>query len=438
MNYPQAIDFLYRLRLSGTKLGLENTFALSKLLGDPHRKLRFIHVAGTNGKGSTCAMLESIYRHAGLRTGLFTSPHLVSFAERIQVNRSCIPEEEVARLTRKIIDRLGGEHPEQWAFQPTFFEFVTVMALIYFEEQNCQLVIWETGLGGRLDATNIVTPLASVITNIQFDHQHWLGSTLSSIAAEKAGIIKPGRPTVTGAEQQAAIEIISRVAEKSNSRLVVLPPRAGFEGKIALRGEHQRRNAAVAIATVDLLQNEIPVTSEIVQRGLETVRWPGRLQLEEVKGTRFLLDGAHNPDGARTLAAALKSDFPDTEITLIAGFFGDKAWQEMCDVLVPLARSVWLVRLQSERCADPQMVQDYCRALAPGARTEIAAGLAAAIGQVSAGDLVVIAGSLHLVGESMEVLGIAPHRQSERDLNEWNAAGPRPQAAGSQSGAGKV
>src|SRR6266487_2854556 len=188
MTYQEAIQFLYDLRWFGLKLGLENTFKLAALAGNPQEKLRFIHVAGTNGKGSTCAMLESISRAAGLRVGLFTSPHLVSFRERIQVNR----------------------------------EFVTVMALKYFAEQKCDLVIWETGLGGRLDASNIVTPLASVITNIQFYHQQWLGHTRAEIAAEKAGIIKPGVPVVTATDAPEALEVIARTAREKNATMTVV------------------------------------------------------------------------------------------------------------------------------------------------------------------------------------------------------------------------
>ena len=182
MTYPQAIEFLYSLRLFGMKLGLENTLRLAAAVGNPQHCLRFIHVAGTNGKGSTCAMLESIYRAAGLRVGLFTSPHLVSFRERIQVNRAWIPEPELARIVADL-------RAKNAAAAITLFEFTTVLALVWFAEQKCDLVIWETGLGGRLDATNIVTPLASVITNIAFDHEQWLGDTLAKIAAEKAGII---------------------------------------------------------------------------------------------------------------------------------------------------------------------------------------------------------------------------------------------------------
>src|SRR3954466_977846 len=181
MTYAEAIQFLYDLRMFGAKFGLENTRKLAALAGSPQEKLRFIHVAGTNGKGSTCAMLESIYRAARLKVGLFTSPHLVSFRERIQVDRKMIGENEVAVLVDDLIYRTRVSRLE-----PTFFEVVTIMALRYFAAQCCDVVIWETGLGGRLDATNIVTPIASVITNVQFDHQQWLGNTIADIAREKA------------------------------------------------------------------------------------------------------------------------------------------------------------------------------------------------------------------------------------------------------------
>src|SRR5712672_3360153 len=233
MTYDEAIRFLYSLRWFGAKFGLAHTFKLAALVGNPQDKLRFIHVAGTNGKGSTCAMLESIYRAAGLRVGLFTSPHLVAFGERIQVNRQLISEADIIRLVEQMLPLLEEgwgpispsnppihsasitpplHHSITPSLHPTFFEVVAVMALRYFVEQKCDLVIWETGLGGRLDATNIVTPLASVITNIQFDHQKWLGDTLSSIAAEKAGIIKPGVPVVTAADASDALAVIKKMA----------------------------------------------------------------------------------------------------------------------------------------------------------------------------------------------------------------------------------
>src|ERR1041385_5310444 len=211
MTYPEAIQFLYDLRWFGLKLGLENTFKLAALAGNPQDKLRFIHVAGTNGKGSTCAMLESIYRASGLRVGLYTSPHLVSFRERIQVNRELIPEDDVVRF---VCEAQSWLSPFDAGQHPTFFEIVTVIALRHFAEQKCDLVIWETGLGGRLDATNIVTPLASVITNIGIDHSEWLGDTIEKIAAEKAGIIKPGVPVITAAAPGAGFEVIAAKARE--------------------------------------------------------------------------------------------------------------------------------------------------------------------------------------------------------------------------------
>ena len=264
MTYSEAIRFLYDLRLFGLKLGLENTFKLAALAGNPQNKLRFIHVAGTNGKGSTCAMLESIYRAAGLRVGLFTSPHLVSFRERIQVNRELISEADVVRLVAELreqcetgfqpVSTVKSPGPEQGDRRdgcPTFFEVVTVMALRYFAEQKCDLVIWETGMGGRLDATNIVIPLASLITNVQFDHQQWLGHTRAEIAAEKAGIIKPGVPVITTADVPEALEVIAKIAREKNARLTKVGQASSLSlatrtAALPLPGEHQKLNAALA------------------------------------------------------------------------------------------------------------------------------------------------------------------------------------------------
>ena len=281
MSYHDAIQFLYGLQLFGANFGLENTLKLAALAGNPQERLRFIHIAGTNGKGSTAAMLESIYRESGLRVGLFTSPHLVSFAERIQVNRSMISETDVARLVTEM---------EPWLKQfpadghPTFFEVIVVMALRYFAEQKCDLVIWETGLGGRLDATNIVTPLASVITNIQFDHERWLGHTLASIASEKAGIIKAGVPVITGTTEPEALVVIQDVATRKQSLLTLVTTDQTEhapldEIELPLLGWHQRLNAALALATVRVMQSTLPVSDDMMRRGLTRVQWPGRMQL---------------------------------------------------------------------------------------------------------------------------------------------------------------
>ncbi len=430
LTYLEAIQFLYSLRWFGAKFGLSNTLKLAELAGNPHQRLRFIHVAGTNGKGSTCAMLESVYRQAGLRVGLFTSPHLVSFGERIQVNRVCIPEDEVARLVGQM-QRLLKEFPVD--HHPTFFEVVTVMALVYFAEQDCELIIWETGLGGRLDATNIVTPLASVITNIHYDHQAWLGETLASIASEKAGIIKPGVPVVTGATSLEALDVIRGEASKHGAPLTIVSPSEARQPpldsiKLPLLGSQQRFNAAVALATVRTLQVAMPANEDVIRIGLSTLDWAGRLQVVVTpSGGKVLLDGAHNVDGAEHLAEALKQYFPESTITLVLGILRDKNWAAMCEILAPLATRIALVPVPSERSAEPHGLAEVCHSAHPGARVDEFPSLSAALAHAASDPFLVIAGSLYLVGEAMELLRISPAPAShERGLNEWQGTGAKP------------
>lgn len=425
MTYSEAIKFLYSLRLFGTKLGLENTFRLAAQAGDPHRELRFVHVAGTNGKGSTCAMLESIYRQAGWRTGLFTSPHLVSFRERLQVNREWIAEADVVRLVAEI--RRWVEGPLA-LMSPTFFEVITVMALRYFQEQRCEVVIWETGLGGRLDATNIVSPLASVITNIQLDHQKWLGSTLAQIAAEKAGIVKPGVPVLTATDEPEALQVIEEVARRTGSPLTRVtrndcarPPLDSVH--LPLLGEHQRINAALAVTTVRALTGALPVSENAIRKGLESVHWPGRLQRFDAPGGRvILLDGAHNPAGAGCLRDALERHYPGKAPTFILGILQDKDYTAMCGTLAPIARRVLLAPVHSERTASPLELQRVCTAFAPECQTTACGSLVEALEASKADPFVVITGSLHFVGEAMELLELLPGSAGERGLNEWDAA----------------
>ena len=292
VNYPEAIQHLLELNLFGTKLGLDNPRRLATRAGSPHERLRFIHVAGTNGKGSVCAMLESIYREAGLRTGLFTSPHLVSFRERIQVNRELIPEETVASLAAQLRD-FAAKFPKGQS--PTFFEVVVVMALCHFAEQACDIVLWETGMGGRLDATNIVTPLAGVITNIGLDHTRWLGKTHAAIAAEKAGIIKPHIPVLTTAGQPEVLAVIRAEAAKHSAQLIELGQTEEI-AELPLNGRHQQTNASLARAVVERLQAELPVAPGVIRNGLAKVHWPGRLQAVRHGEQTVMLDGAHNAE----------------------------------------------------------------------------------------------------------------------------------------------
>ncbi len=425
MSYTEAIQLLDSLRLFGASLGLDTTLRLAALSGQPQELLRFIHVAGTNGKGSTCAMLEGIYRAAGLRTGLYTSPHLVSFRERIQVGGRLITEEELARQVEAVWPLLESFPLER---RPTFFEVVTVIALRFFAEQHCDLVVWETGLGGRLDATNIVRPLASLITNVSLDHQAWLGDTLEKIAVEKAGILKPGVPALTTTGDPQSLEVIAIRARQLKCPLIIPDILSGERwtgGELPLLGEHQKVNAALALATVDILQPQIFVSAEDIRAGLAGVRWPGRLQMVSRPGGRtMVLDGAHNPAGVETLATSLAQIFPGTRPVLVLGCLGDKDWIWMCRRLAPLSGRIFPVPVCSDRRVSQRELADVCRLANPHAEVTACDRLADALARVDSEPLVVVTGSLYLVGEALELLGHVPSTERvERGLNEWGRRG---------------
>ncbi len=417
MTYPDAIKFLYDLQLFGARLGLDNTFRLAQLMGNPQSRLRFIHVAGTNGKGSTCAMLESIYRAAGLRVGLFTSPHLISFRERIQVNRQLIAEQQVieqVQAIREVLENFSKERP------PTFFEVVTVIALRYFAAEKCDLVIWETGLGGRLDATNIVRPLASVITNVQVDHEKWLGETIERIAAEKAGIIKMRVPVFTSAEDPIARGVMAATAASEQAPLFAISkPLDGID--LPLPGDHQRLNAALAKAVVRYLADQIPVNDETIRVGLQTVSWPGRLQLIQRGAQAILLDGAHNPAGAEMLRAAIQQHHAGKLPTLILGIMRDKDHVAMCNILAPIAKRIVACTVASDRTADAHQLAKQCALVNPDADVTTADSLEAAFQRTVNDAFVVVTGSLHFVGHALQLLCPTDY-PDERALNEYTLA----------------
>ncbi len=442
VTYAEAIAFLRSLQVFGVRPGLETTLELARRIGCPQDRLRFIHVAGTNGKGSVCAFLEAMHRHAGRRVGLYTSPHLVSFGERIQVDRAPIPEADVARWTERIRTELTQPLPD--GRMPTFFEFVTVMALGYFAEQSCDLVVWETGLGGRLDATNIVMPEASVITNIDLDHQQWLGATHEAIAAEKAGIIKPGRPVVTGAAPGRGAEVIAARARELGCALTLIGDGSVISGVatvdeaaawswatdghggnwpgLGLAGRHQRANAAVALATARVLNPSWPVFLQAMRAALETTHWPGRMQIcPRPGGGQWILDGAHNVAGAEVLRQGLEDLWPELRPVLVVGLLADKDWEAMVQVLAPLAARILTVPVKSSRTLSADLLASTCARVALGP-VEACTDLSDALARVRNSSHVVVAGSLYLVGEALELLDLAPGElPSERDLNEWKA-----------------
>jgi len=425
MTYREAIEYLYGLRWFGAKLGLENPRRLAALAGHPERRLRFIHVAGTNGKGSVCAFLESVYRRAGYRVGLFTSPHLVRFGERIQVNRELIPEAEVARLVEAMQPWLA-QFPRN--HHPTFFEVVTVMALLHFAARECEVVIWETGMGGRLDATNIVLPLASVITNIHYDHQRWLGYTLREIAAEKAGILKPGVPALTAADEPEALAVIRTRALELGCPFWVVGPEAAEAAwlrrlSLPLAGPYQRRNAALAAATVRVLQRELPVSQEALEEGLVQTTWPGRFQQVRLPGGReMVLDGAHNVGAMAAFCGALAERYPGVRPVVVLGVMADKDLEGIAREVAQVAGRVLCVPVPSERGADPVQLAAVCRRVAPELEVRPVESLAAALEEAAGAPLVVVTGSLYLVGAALEELGLAGgSSRDEKGLNTWTS-----------------
>jgi len=380
LTYSETIEQLHGIRLFGQRLGLETMRDLCRQLGHPERQLRFLHIAGTNGKGSVAAMCHAALTAAGYRTGLYTSPHLVSFCERFQINQQPIAEADVVRLVAELLPQPSA----------TFFEVVTALALRYFAEQHVEVVVWETGLGGRLDATNVVTPLVSVITNIGFDHMQYLGDTLEQIAGEKAGIIKPGIPVVTGVEG-AALEVIRRVAAEQHAPLTVVNRADAV--LTPLIGAHQVINSAIAVATLRSLN---------VPPNFATTRWPGRFQIVG----RYVLDGAHNPAAAEQLAVTLREQFPGKQIALVLGVLRDKDYAAACRILAPLAGTIACARVNSERTCDPGELAALCRAANPTAEVHAYPGVTEALAATNT-EVVVITGSLFLVGEAMTLLGVS-------------------------------
>ena len=365
MTYEEALSYIHSICWKGSKLGLDRTRELLGKLDDPQKELKFIHIAGTNGKGSTAAMLSSILEEAGYRVGLYTSPFINRFNERMQVNHQPIPDEELAALTEYV-----RPHADAMADSPTEFELITALAMVWFARQKCDIVVLEVGMGGELDSTNIIdVPEAAVIAAMGMDHVKELGPTMADIARAKAGIIKEGGRVVSYGGNPEADEVIAAVCRARKASLrqpdfsAIVPGDFGLEGqtfsykgwrglRIPLVGAYQMNNAAVVLETVEVLrQRGWSVSDEAVRKGLADTRWPARFEVLR-RDPVFIVDGGHNPHGIRATAESLSRLFPGRKITFVTGVMADKDVEHILGLIVPLAEQFFTVRPDNPRAMD--------------------------------------------------------------------------------------
>lgn len=420
LSYTVLLDRLFPRLTGGIRWGLGRTRRLLGSVDDPHLAYLTLHIGGTNGKGSVAAIMESVLRHDGRRTGLYTSPHLVDFRERIQVAGRPIGEDELLAAARALWPRVEEE-------APSFFEAATAIAFLALRGAGVDVSVIEVGMGGRLDSTNVVSPEITVITNVAMDHAEYLGDDLATIAGEKAGIIKPGVPVVTAETNPVVLEVLQRVAREREAPLhVVASPPAELEvggttavletvwGELSLRvplaGAHQALNLAVAVRALELLPEPLRPGREAVVRGAAATRWPGRIQIEERAGVSWIFDVAHNAAGVESLRASLEALRPRRPLVALVGVLGDKDWDRMLPPLLELADQAILVEPPSapeQRRWDPDEVM--ARLGHPDARVvrPFAVALAEAAADASGGT-VVCTGSVHTVGDAMLALGIEP------------------------------
>ncbi len=425
MTYQQAVDYLFSRRAKGMKLGLDNIRNLVQRLGHPERTFPSIHVAGTNGKGSTVAILESILREAGYRTGRYISPHLMDMRERMQIRGKSISQD-------KVVQYLQYMKPHIEATGASFFEILTAMGFLYFSENKIDIAVLETGLGGRLDATNVVTPLITMITEIGLEHTRILGKHLNAIAREKAGIFKPGIPCISGANHWRARRRLLELAEDMNvpitfskdnirishmelterfSRFHCDTGRTSYKDlQLNLLGKHQVNNAALALMAVDELQKQgWKIPEDAVRQGLKKVPWHARLELLQ-ENPKILLDSAHNPMGIRTLVQALNKIFTYDRLILVFGVLKDKDYKEMFNRIGPLAEVIILTKPLSDRALKPGILRDA--PIVQGKQVEVIPNIQdawqRALELAHKKDMVCGAGSIYFVGEV---------------LREWQEAG---------------
>ena len=410
---------MFGLRRFGIKLGLDTISGILDGLGDPHKKFSSVHVAGTNGKGSIASYISRILRESGCRVGLYTSPHLVKFNERIRIDGEPIADIQVLEAYEAVNEVHPGDR------EPTFFEYTTAMAFHEFARREVDWAVVETGMGGRLDATNVLSPAVSVISNISIEHRSYLGDTLAKIAGEKGGIIKPGTPVVTGASQKACLDVFQKIADENSAELF----RRGKDFRVRknkddeafsyfgidsnwpdlktnLSGEYQLENASVALAACEMLiRNGAKIELDHVREGMAKTQWPGRLEI--VSESPFvILDGAHNLMAARNLAKYISSRFPDRNVTMVLGILDDKPYKSMLKTLLPVCKRAILTRPVISRALEPEILAEYARDLVPETKTvpNVRDAVSYAMDTAGKDEAICVAGSLYVVGEARELL----------------------------------
>jgi len=380
MKYEHILKELYGLENIKFIQTLGNMRVLLKKLNNPEKKLKCIHVAGTNGKGSVCAMISSILQDAGYKVGMYTSPHLKKFNERIRINNKLISDKDIVNYYLKI---------KKYVTNQTFFEITTAMAFLYFKEKKVDFVVLETGLGGRLDSTNVITPLISIITNVGIEHSEYLGNKIEKIAYEKAGIIKENVPVVT-ASRGIALATIKKISNKKNSKLYTVSKKT-IEYKIALKGEFQKQNASIAIKTIETLNKNIKINKKNIINGLKNTKWPGRFQFVN---KNILIDCAHNPNGFKTLFNELKN-INYNKLILVIGFSDDKDIRTISKIIK--SNKIILTKSNNERAVEPKTIKKYFNK--PIIINNPKKALKYAKNIATKNDLILITGSIFLVGE---------------------------------------
>lgn len=422
--YQECLDQLFRLGRFGIKLELETIETILQRLNNPHKNYNIVHVAGTNGKGSTATYVSSILRQAGFTTGVYTSPHLVRFNERICVNGREISDDEVVAAFQAVKEVDTGKR------KATFFEITTAMAFVHFSRRKVDWAVIETGMGGRFDATNIVAPQVSIITNLSIEHTEYLGSTIRDLAREKGGIIKQDTPVVTAVSQPSGIEVLERLAQERQAPLFRYKKefftrkqpgkhRIQYKGifqsfrdmAMPLPGDHQRENLGLALAACELIFDRLrkadpaqTLTPDLIRQGLAGAKWPGRLEVVR-RFPLVILDGAHNLKAARLLGKYLSKTLAGKKLTLVIGILNDKPYEAMLACLVPCAEKLILTQPKIDRSLDVKILKAAARKFFHGPILEIEdvkEAVTHAMTGVSGDEAVCIAGSLYVVGEAKQ------------------------------------